>query len=282
MLATNLSNSSDGLSSYIRKIRVFPILSEENERTLCYRWRDQHDPSAVRQLVGSHLRLVVKAARRYRGYGLPTEDLIGEGHVALMHAVRRFDPDRGARFSTYAIWWIRAAMQAYILRNWSLVRMGTTASQKKLFFNLRHLRGRLQAGGIGPLHMQHVSAIAVMLQVPDQDVIYMDQRLSGCDLSLNTPIGPDGHSEWQTLLPDDSDDQEAVLAEAQETARRKALLNTALSKLTGRERHIVHERRLRETPATLRSLSQHYGLSSERIRQIETRALIKLQRALAA
>lgn len=276
------SDTGDGLSSYIRAIRGFPMLSAEEELALCYRWRDHHDISAVRQLVGSYLRLVAKVAKRYRAYGLPTEDLIGEGYVGLMRAVCRFDPDRRVRFATYAIWWIRAAIQTYVLHNWSLVKMGTTASQRKLFFNLRRVRGRLLPGEYGPLHPEHHSTIADMLQVPEHDVISMDQRLSSPDRSLNTPVGPDGESEWQSWLPDDSDDQEANLAETEETARRKSLLYSALNELSGRERHIVLERRLSETPTTLRSLSRHYGLSPERIRQIEARAVVKLQRSVRA
>jgi RNA polymerase sigma-32 factor len=280
MTSTLPSDASDGLSFYIRQTRAFPILSAEVERSLSERWRERHDASAMRQLVGSHLRLLVKVAMGYRNYGLPTDDLIGEGHLGLMHAVCRFDPDRGARFATYAIWWMRAAIQAYILRNWSLVKIGTTASQKKLFFNLRRVRSRLQPEDHGPLRPEHVAVIAGMLQVPEHEVISVDQRLASRDFSLNTPVGSDGQSEWQAWLPDESDNQEVALAEAQETARRKLLLHAALGKLSGRERQIVVDRRLCDTPVTLRSLSQRYGLSSERIRQIEARALAKLHRSI--
>lgn len=276
------SGTGKGLSSYIRAIHNFPIVSAEVERELCSRWQDHHDVSAARQLAGSHLRLVVKVAKSYRAYGLPVEDLIGEGHVGLMRAVCRFDPNRGARFATYAIWWIRAAIQAYVLNNWSLVKMGTTASQKRLFFNLRRVRSHVSPGECGPLRSEHAKAIADILQVPEHDVVSVDQRLMSRDLSLNTPVGADGQSEWQAWLPDDSDNQEALFAETEELERKKSLLHSALDKLSGRERQIVVERRLSETPATLRSLSQRYGLSSERIRQIEARALIKLERSIRA
>jgi RNA polymerase sigma-32 factor len=218
----------------------------------------------------------------YRGYGLPSEELIGEGHVGIMRAVCRFDPDRGVRFATYAIWWVRAAIQEYILRNWSLVKMGTTASQKKLFFNLRRMRGHLQEFNDGTLKSEHVSKIAKVLRVPEHEVISMNQRMAGPDRSLSAPISTDSHSEWQTWLVDDSDDQETVLALCEETAHRKSLLPSAWRELTTRERHIVAERRLRESPTTLKDRSQHYGISRERIRQIEARAMTKLQRSVRA
>jgi RNA polymerase sigma-32 factor len=258
------------------------MLSVDVEQALCRRWRDHHDSSAAQQLVSSHLRLVVKIALGYRGYGLPSEELVGEGQVGLMRAVCRFDPDRGVRFATYAIWWVRAAVQEYILRNWSLVKMGTTASQKKLFFNLRRLRGQLQEIDDGVLKSEHVSRIANMLRVPEHEVISMNERMAGRDRSLNAPIDSDSHEEWQSWLVDDGDDQETVLAEREEIMQRKSLLPPALEKLTTRERHIVAERHLRENPTTLEDLSRHYGISRERVRQIEARAMTKLRRSVGA
>jgi RNA polymerase sigma-32 factor len=272
----------DSVSRYISEIRTYPMLSEEEEQELCCRWRDHHDVGAVHQLVGSHLRLVVKIARGHRGYGLPPEDLIGEGHVGLMRAVCRFDPDRGARFATYAVWWVRAAIQEYILHNWSLVKIGTTSSQRKLFFNLRRIRGELQEFEDGTLKSEHVSTIATMLMVPEHEIISMNQRMAGRDDSLNAPVGADRPGEWQSRLVDDTDDQETALMERQEAAQRKSLLQGALTKLSGREREIIVERHLKESPATLHDLAQHYGVSCERIRQIETQAMINLRRSLRA
>ena len=276
------ASTGDNLSRHIREIRKYPMLSAEAEDALCRRWSDHHDISAAHQLVGSHLRLVVKIARGYRGYGLPSEELISEGHVGLMRAVCRFDPDRGARFATYAIWWVRAAIQEYILHNWSLVKLGTTGSQKKLFFNLRRMRIQLRGFDDSVLKSEHVSIIADVLRVPERDVISMDQRMAGPDRSLNAPISVDGQGEWQNWLVDDSEDQESVLAEREEIAHRKSLLPPALRQLTARERHIVVERHLRECPTTLEDLARHYGISRERIRQIETRAMNKLQRSVRA
>jgi len=276
------ANTGDNLPRYIREVHKFPMLSAEVEQDLCNRWREHHDISAAHQLVGSHLRLVVKIALGYRGYGLPSEELIGEGHVGLMRAVCRFDPDRGVRFATYAIWWVRAAIQEYVLRNWSLVKMGTTASQKKLFFNLRRMRGHLREFDDGSLKPEHVSRIANMLRVPEHEVISMNQRMAGRDRSLNAPIDADSQDEWQTWLVDDSDDQETVLAEREEITHRKSLLPSALEKLTTRERQIVAERHLRESPTTLEDLSRHYGISRERVRQIEARAMTKLRRSVGA
>lgn len=274
--------NGDNISRYIRAIQTYPMLSVDNEQELCCRWRDRHDIAAVHQLVGSHLRLVVKIARGYRGYGLPPEDLIGEGHVGLMRAVCRFDPDRGARFSTYAVCWVRAAIQQYILHNWSLVKMGTTSSQRKLFFNLRRIRSELREFEDGTLKSEHVTAIATMLMVPEHEIISMNQRMAGRDGSLNAPVDVDGPSEWQTRLVDDTDDQETAIGDREEAAQRKSLLHGALTKLSGRERQIVVERHLKESPATLNDLSQRYGISCERIRQIETQAMIKLRRSLGA
>jgi RNA polymerase sigma-32 factor len=276
------TTSGDSMSRYIREIRTYPMLSAEVEQELGRRWRDHHDNSAAHQLVGSHLRLVVKIARGYRGYGLASEDLIGEGHVGLMRAVCRFDPDHGARFATYAVWWVRAAIQEYILHNWSLVKIGTTPSQRKLFFNLRRLRGELQEFEDGTMKSEHVSTIATMLMVPEHEIIAMNQRMAGRDGSLNAPIDADDPGEWQTRLVDDADDQEIVLMDREEAAQRKSQLNCALTKLSGRERQIVVERHLKESPATLNDLSQHHGVSCERIRQIETQAMIKLRRSLRA
>jgi RNA polymerase sigma-32 factor len=275
-------NTSGNRSWYIREIHKFPVLSAEVEQALCRRWRDRHDISAAHQLAESHLRLVVRIAMGYRGYGLPWEELIGEGHVGLMRAVCRFDPDRGVRFSTYAIWWVRASIQDYILHNRSLVKMGTTGSQKKLFYNLRRMLGRLQERDEGTLDPAHVSTIANMLRVPEHEVISMNQRMASPDCSLNAPVNADNESEWQNYLTDDSDDQETVLAEREETAYRKSLLPSALGELTARERHIVVERHLKESPVTLEDLSQHYGISRERTRQIEVRAMSKLRRSVLA
>ena len=275
-------NTGHNLSHYIRQTHKFPMLDAEVEQALCHRWRDDGDISAAHQLVRSHLRLVVKIAMGYRGYGLPSEELIGEGQVGLMRAVGRFDPDRGVRFSTYAIWWVRASIQEYILRNWSLVKMGTTSSQKKLFFNLRRIRGHSLEYDDGALKPEHVSRIANMLRVQEHEVVSMGQRMAGRDLSLNAPIGGDSQGEWQTWLADDSDDQETVLAEREETTYRKSLLPAALEKLTTRERHIVAERHLKESPTTLDDLSRHYGISRERVRQIEARAMTKLRRWVGA
>ena len=267
-------------SWYFQRVRGFPILSADAEQALFFRWRDHHDIAAANQLIGSHLRLVAKIARAYRGYGLPLEDLIGEGHVGMMRALCRFDPDRGARFATYAVWWVRAAMQEFILHNWSMVKMGTTASQKKLFFNLRRMRSRLQAFEEGALSPEHVSEIATALQVPDHEVISMHMRMTGTDRSLDAPINAEGPSDWQSGLVDDSDNQETLLADHEESERRRSLLPPALEKLTTRERHIIVQRHLRESPPTLDDLSQFYGVSRERIRQIETRAIAKLQRSV--
>ena len=276
------TNTGDSVSRYIREVHKFPMLSIDVEQALCRRWHDHHDISAAHHLVGSHLRLVVKIALGYHGYGLPAEELIGEGHVGLMRAVCRFDPDRGVRFATYAIWWVRAAIQEYVLRNWSVVKMGTTASQKKLFFNLRRMRGQLREFDDGAMKPEHISIVANVLRVPEHEVIAMNQRMAARDYSLNAPIGADKHGEWQIWLVDDSDDQETALAEREETTQQKSLLPSALRALTTRERHIVVERHLRENPTTLASLSHHYGISRERVRQIEARAMTKLRRAVGA
>jgi RNA polymerase sigma-32 factor len=230
------TTTGEHLSWYFQRTRSFPMLSAEVERTLCCRWRDHHDIRAAHQIVGSHLRLVVKITKMYRGYGLQLEDLLGEGQVGMMRALCRFDPDRGVRFATYALWWVRAAIQEYILHNWSMVKMGTTASQKKLFFNLRRMRGRLQAYDEGALTPEQTDEIAERLQVSEHDVHSMDLRMAGPDRSLNAPVGMDSAIDWQTALIDEGDNQETLLADYEETMRRRSLLPPALRKLTTRER----------------------------------------------
>ena len=267
---------------YLSELRKFPMLSFEEEQALAYSWRDEQDVEAAHKLVTSHLRLVAKIAMGYRGYGLPVADLIAEGNIGMMQAVKRFDPDRGFRLATYAIWWIRAAIQEYILHSWSLVKMGTTAAQKKLFFNLRRLKGQMQAMDDGDLQPEQVASIARTLDVPEADVISMNRRMAAPDHSLNATIRLDGEGEWQDWLTDESDSQEIVVAERQELSGRKIQLSDALQKLNQRERHIIVERRLRDAPTTLEGLSQHYGISRERVRQIETRALQKLRKSMKA
>jgi RNA polymerase sigma-32 factor len=268
------------LGRYLQRIRKFPMLEAEEEFVLASRWREDGDKVAAERLVTSHLRLVAKIAMGYRGYGLPVGELIAEGNVGMMQAVRRFDPEKGFRLSTYAMWWIRAAIQEYILHSWSLVKIGTTAAQKKLFFNLRRLKGEMQALDEGDLSPDHVTAIAERLDVTEQEVESMNGRLSSPDHSLNVPIRHDGDGEWQDWLTDDSEDQEFRLAEDQELDGRRRLLAGALDGLTERERHIFNERRLSENPATLEILSQHYGISRERVRQIEVRAFEKVQKSV--
>ena len=268
------------LTRYMQEIRKYPMLAHEEEERLARAWRDTGDQKAAHTLVNSHLRLVAKIAMGYRGYGLPVGELISEGNVGMMQAVKRFDPDRGFRLSTYAMWWIRAAIQEYILHSWSLVKMGTTASQKKLFFNLRRLKGQMQAIDDGDLQPEQVAKIAHLLDVPEQDVVSMNRRLSSADSSLNAPIKMDGDGEWQDWLVDDSEGQESKLAEREELTGRKALLANALKTLSERERHILVERRLKDNPTTLEDLSQHYNVSRERVRQIEVRAFEKLQKSL--
>ncbi len=268
------------LSRYLQEIRKFPMLAPEEELSLSKRWRDHEDSAAAHKLVTSHLRLVAKIAMGYRGYGLPISELISEGNVGMMQAVKRFDPDRGFRLATYAMWWIRAAIQEYILHSWSLVKMGTTAAQKKLFFNLRRLKGQMQAIEDGDLRPEQVGQIARSLSVSEQDVVNMNRRLAAPDHSLNAPVRADSEGEWQDWLVDDSDSQETMLAEHEEFSGRKALLGEALRTLNQRERHILVERRLKEEPATLEDLSQVYNISRERVRQIEVRAFEKVQKAM--
>jgi len=270
------------LTRYLQDIRKYPMLTPQEELAMAIRFRDNKDPQACNRLVTSHLRLVAKIAMGYRGYGLPLGELISEGNVGMMQAVQRYDPDRGFRLATYAMWWIRAAIQEYILHSWSLVKMGTTAAQKKLFFNLRKLKGQLQAIEEGDLRPEHVASIAEKLDVSHDDVIQMNRRLSSPDHSLNAPIRLDGDSdgEWQDWLVDDSESQETVLAESQELGQRRQMLSSALSALNDRERTILTERRLRDDPTTLEDLSQQYGISRERVRQIEARAFEKIQKCL--
>ena len=269
-----------GLSRYLTEIRKFPLLSPEDEYMFAKRWKEHEDPEAARRMVTSHLRLVAKIAMGYRGYGLPISEIVSEGNVGLMQAVKRFDPDRGFRLATYAMWWIRAAIQEYILHSWSLVKMGTTAAQKKLFFNLRRLKGQMQAIDDGDLQPEQVAKIARMLDVPEQDVVSMNRRLAAPDHSLNATVRQDSEGEWQDWLVDETESQETTYADREELSGRKALLSSALKTLNERERHILIERRLKDNPTTLEELSQHYGISRERVRQIEVRAFEKVQKAV--
>jgi RNA polymerase sigma-32 factor len=272
-----------GLARYLRDIRKFPMLAQEEEYMLAKRWREHGDPEAAHQLVTSHLRLVAKIAMGYRGYGLPLADLIAEGNLGMMQAVKRYDPERGFRLATYAMWWIRASIQEYILHSWSLVKLGTTAAQKKLFFNLRRIKGRIQAIEDGDLTAENVAKIASELDVPEADVVDMNRRLIGPDHSLNAPVRADSDSgEWQDWLQDDAEDQEETLGEMEELGLRRDLLNAAMSHLSARERDILQERRLRDEPTTLEDLAQKYGVSRERVRQIEVRAFDKLQARIKA
>ena len=270
------------LSRYLQDIRKFPMLAPEEELALAYRWRDQEDMAAAHKLVTSHLRLVAKIAMGYRGYGLPVGELISEGNVGMMQAVKRFDPDRGFRLATYAMWWIRAAIQEYILHSWSLVKMGTTAAQKKLFFNLRRLKTNLRAIEEDTLTPVQVAFIAHQLQVSEEDVISMNQRLFGRDQSLNVTISDEDDTEWQDWLEDGEASQEDSLIENDQMARRRALMTRCLTHLDQREQHILINRRLRDDPPTLDALSQEHGISRERVRQIEVRAFEKLKRIMRA
>jgi len=272
--------AESNLTRYLQEIRKFPMLEADEEYMLAKRWREHGDLDAAHQLVTSHLRLVAKIAMGYRGYGLPLAELISEGNVGMMQAVKRFDPEKGFRLATYAMWWIRAAIQEYILHSWSLVKMGTTAAQKKLFFNLRKLKGQMQAIDDGDLDPEQVAYIAEQLNVPEADVVSMNRRLAGPDHSLNAPLRVDGDGEWQDWLADESDNQEVLYAEEDELSKRRALLERAMENLNDRERHILTERRLKEEPSTLEELSQVYGISRERVRQIEVRAFEKLQKAI--
>jgi RNA polymerase sigma-32 factor len=277
------SLSGEGsLTRYLQEIRKFPMLEPEEEYMLAKRWKEREDSEAAHRLVTSHLRLVAKIAMGYRGYGLPLSELISEGNVGMMQAVKRFDPDRGFRLATYAMWWIRAAIQEYILHSWSLVKMGTTAAQKKLFFNLRKLKGQLQAVEDGDLSPENLKKIATELDVPEADVVSMNRRLASPDHSLNAPLRSDSEGEWQDWLVDETESQETKLGERQELGLRRDLLEKAMTHLNERERHILGERRLKDNPTTLEDLSQQYGISRERVRQIEVRAFEKLQKAIKA
>jgi len=275
-----IAGGSGGLSRYLEEIRRFPMLEPNQEYMLAKRWREHGDPDAAQELITSHLRLVARIAMGYRGYGLPIGEVISEGNVGLMQAVKRFEPDRGFRLATYAMWWIRASIQEYILRSWSLVKMGTTAAQKKLFFNLRRAKSQLQALEEGDLKPEHVKSIARKFGVSEEDVISMNRRLGG-DASLNAPVRADSESgEWQDWLVDDAPDQEEQLVESQEMGRRKSYLSDALATLNERERRIFEARRLVDDPVTLEQLSTEFGVSRERIRQIEVRAFEKVQKAV--
>jgi len=269
-----------GLTRYLEEIRQFPMLEPQQEYMLAKSWREHGDRDAAHELVTSHLRLVARIAMGYRGYGLPIGEVMSEGNVGLMQAVKRFDPDKGFRLATYAMWWIRAAIQEYILRSWSLVKMGTTAAQKKLFFNLRKIKGQLKALEEGDLRPDQVKQIATRLGVTEEDVISMNRRLAG-DSSLNAPVRNDAESgEWQDWLVDDTVDQETALAESEERESRRGMLNDALKGLNARERRVFEARRLAEDPLTLEELSAEFGVSRERIRQIEGRAFEKVQKAV--
>ncbi len=276
-----VADGSGGLSRYLEEIRRFPMLEPNQEYMLAKRLQEHDDSDAAQQLVTSHLRLVARIAMGYRGYGLPIGEVISEGNVGLMQAVKRFDPDRGFRLATYAMWWIRASIQEYILRSWSLVKMGTTAAQKKLFFNLRRVKGQLQALEDGDLKPEHVEKIATKLGVSEDDVISMNRRLGG-DSSLNSPLKTDseGGGEWQDWLVDDEPNQEVQFAENEELEQRRALLSDAMDDLNDRERRIFQARRLSEDTVTLEELSTEFGVSRERIRQIEVRAFEKVQKAV--
>ena len=272
--------SDSNLARYLAEIRQFPMLEQSEEFMLAKRWQQHQDTEAAHKMVTSHLRLVAKIAMGYRGYGLPMSEVISEGNVGLMQAVKRFDPDKGFRLATYAMWWIRAAIQEYILHSWSLVKIGTTAAQKKLFFNLRRVKGQLKALEEGDLKPETVKEIATRLDVPESDVVDMNRRLAAPDHSLNAPVRMDGEGEWQEWLVDEGDSQETMLAESQEFGRRQKLLDRALKLLNPRERRILSERRLKDEPTTLEDLSKEFGISRERVRQIEVRAFDKVQRAI--
>jgi len=255
------------------------MLEPSEEYMLAKAWKEHGDKEAAHKLITSHLRLVAKLAMGYRGYGLPISEVISEGNVGLMHAVKRFEPDKGFRLATYAMWWIKASIQEFILRSWSLVKMGTTASQKKLFFNLRKVKGQIQALEEGDLKPEHVKEIARRLAVPEEDVISMNRRLSG-DASLNSQVRADSEGEWMDWLVDESDDQETALAKSEESQQRLGMLTSAMDALNDREKRVFEARRLRDEPATLEELSQEFGVSRERIRQIEVRAFEKVQKAV--
>ena len=280
-VSTSIALSPEqGLSRYLTEIRKFPMLPKEEEFMLAKRWLEHEDAEAAEKMVTSHLRLVAKIAMGYRGYGLPIAEVISEGNVGLMQSVKKFDPDKGFRLATYAMWWIRASIQEYILRSWSLVKLGTTAAQKKLFFNLRRIKGEINAIEQGDLRPEQVTEIATRLNVSEKEVISMNGRMSGSDASLNVPMGQDGDMEWMDWLADEEPNQAAEFADKQEHDARMDLLNKAMDGLNEREQHILTERRLTDEPKTLEELSEVYSVSRERIRQIEVRAFEKLQKAM--
>ena len=271
-----LSNEGS-LTHYLQQIKKFPMLTEKQEVSLAKKWRDKGDTSAAHELVTSHLRLVAKIAMGYRGYGLPVTELISEGNIGLMQAVKKYDPDKGFRLATYAMWWIRAAIQEYVLKSWSLVKIGTTAAQKKLFFNLKKLKGKLSDYNEGSLKPHQVTEIASQLNVSEKEVSEMEGRMSGSDYSLNAVVSADGQEEWQEWLVDEDADHEVKIAEKEEVTKRKELLSKAIDVLNEREKYIIQGRKLSEDPKTLEELSKEYNISRERIRQIEERAFQKLQ-----
>jgi RNA polymerase sigma-32 factor len=271
-----------GLKRYLAEIRKFPLLAPEEEYMLAKRWKEHGDPRAAHKLVTSHLRLVAKIAMGYRGYGLPVSEIVAEGNVGLMQAVKRFEPEKGFRLATYAMWWIRASIQEFILRSWSLVKIGTTSDQKKLFFNLRKAKSNIGAIEEGDLKPEHVTELADKLGVSAHEVVDMNRRLSAPDSSLNAPLRSEGESEWQDWLADDAESQETVLAESEEYGERKQLLEAALGELPEREREILRARKLQEEPSTLEELSARFGISRERVRQIEVRAFERLQEKMKA
>ena len=283
MAGTSVALSPEqGLSRYLSEIRKFPMLAKDEEFMLAKRWQESEDTEAAEKMVTSHLRLVAKIAMGYRGYGLPMAEVVSEGNVGLMQAVKKFDPDKGFRLATYAMWWIRASIQEYILRSWSLVKLGTTAAQKKLFFNLRRIKGEINAIEAGDLRPEQVTEIATRLNVSEDEVISMNGRMSASDASLNAPIGgADGDGEWQDWLEDETNQGQAVeFANRQEFDTRMELLASAMEDLNDREKHIITERRLKDEPVTLEELSKVYNVSRERIRQIEVRAFEKLQKGM--
>ncbi len=286
-MATNTTSMTltlgpeQGLQRYLSEIRKFPMLAKDEEYMLARRWREHEDPQAAERLVTSHLRLVAKMAMGYRGYGLPMAEVISEGNIGLMQAVKKFDPEKGFRLATYAMWWIRASIQEYVLRTWSLVKMGTTAAQKKLFFNLRRLKNKMQAVEDGDLRPEQLEDISTKLGVSEEEVVNMNRRMSGPDASLNVQIGgEEGGAEWQDWLASDEDSQETVLARNEEYDARMELLTAAMAKLNEREQKIIRERRLKDHPTTLEDLAEEFKVSRERIRQIEVRAFEKLQDAM--
>ena len=275
-----MTDHENDLTRYVEESRKHPLLTVQQEQDLARRWRDRRDPDAIRQLVGSHLRLVIKIARSNRGYGLPMNDLISEGMVGLMQAAERFDPDRGYRFATYALWWIRATIQEYVLHSWSLVKIGTTAAQKRMFFNLRRIKSGLQLLDEGDLAPESVAEIARELGVREAEVVEMNRRLASGDQSLNAMVSGDSNQDWQDFLVDERLDPETLIANADEFEKRRKLVHDALKLLPARERRIVEQRKMRDEPLTLGQLAQELGVSRERVRQLEVRALETIRRSV--